>query len=544
MLKPWLPLTLLLSIALTPRAECQWSNPITFTARVTCTHFLDHEGAANIGLVGLEDGRIYRTSDSGKTWAPCTIPVSGSTANIESFSFKDTLTGWCGAFSMGSSCWKTTDGGITWNFLPLSGEHPGIYYSKTTRLLFITVLDDSSKVSSDEGLTWRNFAPDDLGGFAFLDSLHGVVTGDSSAWTDDGGTTWHVAYTPLLHLSWQPYAMGCTGEYYASNQTAIFRSTDFGISWLQVYDFQGFDNVSRCITGALGKLFVQTIAHGFYASTDRGISWTPLAGPNSASYTFYQEGSRIVAGDRGTSLWLYVDSTLNPIDVHIKVASIFARGGDTIDIPVYLSGNGTLTGATSLSLPFVLDTNVLRVLSFNPALSGVSVGTLAYSKGTETVPLQATDLAVDGETLIGTLRCIVYLADTLITSVSLAETSILSENSSCAALSLSTYTMNITIAGCGDLTLLNYMKNGVFPDAIASISPNPATSSLEIKFRKRTSLPLTYELIDALGSTRIRGLTAGTELILDVTSLPQCIYCFRVLTEDGIPISRKIAIER
>ncbi len=56
------------------------------------------------------------------------------------------------------------------------------------------------------------------------------------------------------------------------------------------------------------------------------------------------------------------------LNMYMKQSTILARGGDTIDIPVYLAGNVTLTGETSILLPFALDTNVLRVLSFNPAV--------------------------------------------------------------------------------------------------------------------------------------------------------------------------------
>ncbi len=227
--------------------------------------------------------------------------------------------------------------------------------------------------------------------------------------------------------------------------------------------------------------------------------------------------------------------------IYVGAASLRIRAGDTIDIPVYLSGNVALVGATSITLPFALDTTVLRVLSFNPALSGITVGSLAYSAGTETVPLQSTDLTVNGETLIGTLRCIVYLADTLQTSVSLAGATLSNEDSRCVSLSLQTNVVNIALTGCGDSTLLRFMKDGTFEPSIASIAPNPITSSLLVRWNGGG---VTYDITDALGILRERNSATSNQSEIDVRSWPSGVYYLRARGVSGMVSMRRFVVAK
>jgi hypothetical protein len=225
-------------------------------------------------------------------------------------------------------------------------------------------------------------------------------------------------------------------------------------------------------------------------------------------------------------------------------ANITTQPGDTIDIHVYLSGNATL-GATSISLPFVLDTKVLQPVGFQPAISGLTVGSITYSGRTGTVPLQASGLTLNGETLIGTLRCIVYLADTLATSVTLQSASLASANSPCVALSLSTDSVSITITGCGTATLLQFMKTGQIPLAIKSIAPNPAASEVQVSFLNPLFSSISYQLMDVLGTVRAEGEVDGDMLTLDVHSLANGLYYLRARdAEMGAVVSGKFMVEK
>jgi hypothetical protein len=232
-----------------------------------------------------------------------------------------------------------------------------------------------------------------------------------------------------------------------------------------------------------------------------------------------------------------------PLSLYFKPSSINIAAGDTLEIPVYLSGNTTLD-TTSITLPFGIDTNVLRPIGFQSAVPGLSNDTIIFSNGTVNVLLQADSILLNGETLIGYLRCIVYLADTLATTVTLSGASLTSVNAPCVALSLTTDSVNILINGCGDKTLLQFMKTGQIPMEIQSIVPNPSTDAIQINFINPTSSAISYQVLDALGQTHLSGVTGENALSLDVSSLPQGVYFFRATNANGFSVSSKLAIVR
>lgn len=88
-------------------------------------HFLDQ----NNGLVRMQNGKIYRTSDAGDTWAE----VPGEIDGKPDFSFADAQIGWAAKYQ---KILYTRDGGKTW-------------LSSATK--FPTMIDDSSLPARDRG---------------------------------------------------------------------------------------------------------------------------------------------------------------------------------------------------------------------------------------------------------------------------------------------------------------------------------------------------------------------------------------------------------
>jgi hypothetical protein len=241
-----------------------------------------------------------------------------------------------------------------------------------------------------------------------------------------------------------------------------------------------------------------------------------------------------------------------PVGLTLGSGSFTARAGDTIEIPVYLSSDTSikLGSPIQMSLPFALDTNVLHPLGFIPAIPGLSLAdSMKLNGNILSVELQSMDsLTLDGKILVGKLRCVVYLADTLQTSVSLVGASINSGDARCLALSTDAGAVSIAITGCGDSTLLRYMKNGTLPFSIERISPNPANDLIDVQLRNTVHQALDYELDDALGVRRTRGTVTSDRFTLDTHGLANGIYYLRVMAASssrayGIPDTRTIVIE-
>ena len=235
-----------------------------------------------------------------------------------------------------------------------------------------------------------------------------------------------------------------------------------------------------------------------------------------------------------------------PLTLSFQSSSMNASPGDTISVPIYLSGDASI-GATSITLPFGVDTNILVPVGFQPAINGLTVGSMSYSGGTETVPLQTNGLTLDGETLLGYLRCIVYLTDTLSTSITLPTATLNSPTTPCTALSLATDSIAINIGGCGTKTLQQFMLTDSIPFSISSIVPNPAQDAIAVQLAAVGGHAIEYELFDALGKSSVSGSCAAdvrsTSLRLDVSSLPAGTYYLR-MSEGGYVQTRRVAIER
>jgi hypothetical protein len=387
-----------------------------------------------------------------------------------------------------------------------------------------------------------------------------VVYVDSFGWTND-------ATLPIITSLWKTtdggdgllsasmlaprLEIGC-GPLVTDNQT--FVATQCSPSFMFVY----YQNLACSIT-KLDSIYLTGIAPSEYSLTSTNhndclslpdTTYLTLTPSLPGTYhimvkaNFIDDEYNEIDTTLTFTLVVNPSGTSIPISLYFKPTNITTQPGDTISIPVYLSGNAML-GATSISLPFGIDTNVLQPIGFYPAISGVTVGSIVYSGGSGTVPLHADSLVLNGETLIGTLRCIVYLADTLATSVTLTGASLTSANSPCVALLLTTDSVSIAITGCGTATLLQFMKTGQIPLGIQSIVPNPASDVVEISFINPLSSSISYQVIDQLGTVRSEGTMTGDDLQLDIHSLPSGLYYLRARdAEAGIAVSGKFMVEK
>jgi hypothetical protein len=83
-----------------------------------------------------------------------------------------------------------------------------------------------------------------------------------------------------------------------------------------------------------------------------------------------------------------------------------------------------------------------------------------------------------------------------------------------------------------------------------SIYPNPSSDELEINFINPTSSPISYQVVDVLGTVRAEGSvgdrsSGGTSLMLDVQTLANGLYYLRARNlATGYVASGKFVVER
>jgi hypothetical protein len=144
---------------------------------------------------------------------------------------------------------------------------------------------------------------------------------------------------------------------------------------------------------------------------------------------------------------------------------------------------------------------------------------------------------VTGETMIGKLRCVVYLSDTLETQVSIDSSSFTSADSRCATFLQSVSIATIQLAGCGYSTLSQYIRTRNI--ANFSAAPNPFRNEISVAAKLLAPTMLRLDIYNDIGSkiysNDIGFIQAGTDAGGQVSTKdwPSGVYYARLSTSDG-----------
>ncbi len=230
------------------------------------------------------------------------------------------------------------------------------------------------------------------------------------------------------------------------------------------------------------------------------------------------------------------------IDVYLKGDEVINHVGDSLDIPVYFKPDqpSTLSYLNSLLLDFSMNTDFINPVRFIPSLQGLSVSQIVdVSQGVSINFNLSNSQFLSTEIEIGVLRCATYLTDTLESSVTLAGST---GQTNCITLS-SSNSINVRLSyQCGDSVLSNFIKYDSLIFKVLSIVPNPAQNSISVHFSNEDIIY--YEIFDALGIVRKKGIYEGRSLDLDVSDLPVGNYYLRCSNSAGIQRRASVSIMR
>jgi len=155
----------------------------------------------NLGYLVTHTGLLFRTQDGGKTF----VPVDNLAVHTRSLHFYTQDIGW---ETRGTQLFATTDGGNTWQALPvslpvqyfwrLSSGEAWLVTGDTSadtgaplRQVFTTTDNGQTLVEHAFGELATNWNAPYLDTIQFVDELHGWLrAGDSLYYTWDGGQDW------------------------------------------------------------------------------------------------------------------------------------------------------------------------------------------------------------------------------------------------------------------------------------------------------------------------------------------------------------------
>lgn len=253
-----------------------WIRRSSYSGSVTALTFLDPDTGLMFSFVDESMGtRLFRTTNRGESWSTNRL-FRGSL--VYSGSFSDHATGLAVGYQnnggvRGTFIVRTEDAGLNWETVHMSGYVPevGVY--------------------GGPSLLIRHSGPQDV----LVAGFKGFVLRSS-----DGGQTWDSIPSPGVPTNPVELSFPSPDTGFIANHNGIFRTTDRGTTWQNVYPVRTtslcFRDFRFGIAGDKDGRLLKT--------TNGGGTWDTLAFLHAPLYAIAMKGNRAAAtGVRGLSIF-------------------------------------------------------------------------------------------------------------------------------------------------------------------------------------------------------------------------------------------------
>lgn len=235
------------------------------------------------------EGFVYRTTDKGASWEYLglnDLEIYSLAADAEGNAYASTESG-VFARPVNSSAWEFI-GPSPEGLDALLITSRGAIYTSAGLCKSVQCYYPSQNVtpifrSEDGGRFWSPSGPRKQDLFCVLKMSNGGIMagtlGNRLFKTESGGLGWGQA-PPGMIGDYIYDLKEINGYLFAASDEGLFRSDDFGGSWLNVTENHLAGSVFAATEGSDNKIFIGTI-FGIYSSTDNGESWTGNASPKT-----------------------------------------------------------------------------------------------------------------------------------------------------------------------------------------------------------------------------------------------------------------------
>lgn len=245
---------------------------------------------------------VFKSTDNGGTWTG-TSGLGGMIVN--SFAIKGTsVYATFGALPGSSGIARSTDDGTTWQIVPSPIQNGGETIVSNNAI--VVAEDNFIWRSTDDGLSWdvvEQFALTGISSFARAGTkLFGASNTGIETSTDNGGSWTFSAFSNGA------FSFSSDGSViYLGSKDKIFKSTDFGTTWIDVSTGLGKGGIQALLFDGI-NLFAGAPADsaGIYRSTNGGKNWDPAAAGLPIGKTIrslISLGAYIFAGTNGDGIY-------------------------------------------------------------------------------------------------------------------------------------------------------------------------------------------------------------------------------------------------
>lgn len=259
----------------------------------------------DVGYVSCRSGAtMFKTTDGGETWQVLATPSTDQYAGIYGMYFFDENTGFISTGFATANIYKTTNGGQTWTvscpYSIATNTIKDIKFS-TTQNGVAAALYGRCVHTADGGSNWSlvTFDKDygssvDYNGISFSDEQTAYMVGTQATIlkTTDGGANWITLNTRAFGAAdtvgsikqgilYDVYTINGT-DIIVSGYNGIYRSTDSGTTWTQVFTkqagYMAFDSPTHGFATA-GQVNPNIAKDNMFETDNGGASWKEITIP-------------------------------------------------------------------------------------------------------------------------------------------------------------------------------------------------------------------------------------------------------------------------
>lgn len=280
-----------------------WSAVSTFNGvSVMAIQFAPSD--ATIAYALTENGKIYKSTDSGSTWAL----MSTNSITWWSLAIHPTTPTTIYLGSKGNGMYKSTDSGTAVSKintgLPTGNVLARILYSNNTANSILAGVDGRGLYqSTDRGVTWQLL---DSASYVFQIAVSGntiFYVGSNVRRSSDGGSNWSTVYTPASsYVSAVAIDPNNSQIVYIGQITGdkILKSTNGGDNWTEVGTLGDHAMDIRVDPLDSNLVYVATVQDYFWKSTDSGQTWAKSATGVTSQFARYLT----LKSDTSTTIYL------------------------------------------------------------------------------------------------------------------------------------------------------------------------------------------------------------------------------------------------
>ncbi len=258
---------------------------------------------------------ILHTTDAGITWEMQSYIPAGTDTSWKDVCFVDPDNGW--VVGSGGVIWHTANGGSTW-----TDQTPGF---TTITLNAVSAVDadvafacgDNGTIlkTTDGGDNWTDQSAaavisSDLDDIHAFDSNRAFVMSGSNdgviGYTSDGGAIWNATNVPFPPVGASQKQYSCTGlpdgtSYTSGYYGTIFKSTDFGQTWINVANIFGSRlKIFYSVAASGNNIWAGNSSGKIYRSSDGGAVWDTLDFPSANNIKYIRDFD-------GTNIYVFAD---------------------------------------------------------------------------------------------------------------------------------------------------------------------------------------------------------------------------------------------